>query len=219
MKRETGSRTLLMSVIMSAPGPVVVGLGLLAGKSSTQLADFVRRSAELLAIIAAYIVYKITNKSCDADAPRKERLERISNLFVGAMMCLSGAIMLLPALLGGSAEKGNVIPGLAIATLGMIANTIFWVRYRMLSRQSGNAILAVQSRLYRAKALVDICVTAVLLAVLLFPSAKATGVMDIIGSVFVALYLVWCGIKTIRESKSRLSAAGGRGNDTGTGLL
>ena len=58
MKRNaSGSRTFLWSVIMSSPGPLVVGLGLIAGRSSTQIADFVRRSAELLAIIMSFIVY------------------------------------------------------------------------------------------------------------------------------------------------------------------
>lgn len=202
MEKKAGGRTLLMSVIMSAPGPIVVGLGLLAGRSSTQIADFVRRSAELLAIIAAFVVYRVTNKAEDVREARKARLERMSNLFVGAMMCLSGILMLTLSVFGGSREKGNVIPGLIIAALGMVANTIFWVRYTKLSRTSGNAILAVQGRLYRAKALVDVCVTAVLLTVLLFPLAKVTGTLDIVGSGIVALYLVWCGIKTIRENKS-----------------
>ena len=30
-KEKSGSRTLLMSVLMSSPGPLVVGLGLLVG--------------------------------------------------------------------------------------------------------------------------------------------------------------------------------------------
>lgn len=200
MEKKAGSRTLLMSVVMSAPGPIVVGLGLLAGRSSTQIADFVRRSTELLAIIAAFAVYRMTNGAEGVDEARKARLERLSNLFVGAMMCLSGGLMLLLSVLGGSQEKGNVVPGLIIAALGMIANTIFWLRYSKLSRNSGNAILAVQGRLYRAKALVDVCVTAVLLIVLIFPSAKITGTLDLVGSCIVALYLVWCGIKTIREN-------------------
>ncbi len=57
--QKSGSRTLLMSVLMSAPGPLILGLGLLSGRSATQIADFFRRSSELLAIIMAYIVYKI----------------------------------------------------------------------------------------------------------------------------------------------------------------
>ena len=41
--KKSGERTLLLSVLMSSPGPLVVGLGLLSGRSSTQIADFVRR--------------------------------------------------------------------------------------------------------------------------------------------------------------------------------
>lgn len=205
MEKKAGGRTLLMSVIMSAPGPIVVGLGLLAGRSATQIADFVRRSAELLAIIAAFVVYRMTNRQEGADEMRRARLERVSNRFVGAMMCLSGVLMLVFSLLGGSQEKGNVVPGLAIAAMGMIANTIFWLRYAKLGRTGGNAILIVQGRLYRAKAMVDVCVTAVLLTVLFFPSARFTGTLDTVGSCIVALYLVWCGVKTIRENLTAAS--------------
>ena len=41
--KKSGAKTLLWSVIMSSPGPLVVGLGLLAGSSSTQIADFVEK--------------------------------------------------------------------------------------------------------------------------------------------------------------------------------
>lgn len=200
MKKGDGRRTLLWSVLLSAPGPIVVGLGLLAGRSSTQLADFLRRSAELLAIIAAYVVFLAANRAGTNEA-KKARLERGSNRFVGAMMCLSGGAMLFLAAFGSHAEKGNVIPGLVIALLGVTANTIFWFRYARLSKESGNAILTVQSRLYRAKALVDLCVSLVLLAVALFPQAGFTGWLDLCGSLVVALYLLWCGLKTLRETK------------------
>lgn len=202
MKNKSGRRTLLMSVLMSAPGPLVVGLGLLTGRSSTQIADFFRRSAELLAIICAYVVYLITNRDGVEDAARKAKLERVSNLFVGTMMCLSGTIMLALALFAPSAEKGNVIPGLVIAVLGVVANSLFWRKYTKLNRQGPNAILAVQARLYRAKALVDGCVTAALLTVALFPATSAARWIDLGGSVIVAVYLIWCGVKTVREQKN-----------------
>ena len=198
MSKRSGSRTLLMSVLMSAPGPLVVGLGLLAGRSSTQLADFFRRSAELLAIIAAFVTYRLAG---DAEPDRKAHLERRSNLLVGALMCLSGALMLALAIFAPSEDKGNVIPGLAIAVMGVIANCIFWRRYARLSRQEGDAILLVQSRLYRAKTLVDGCVTAALTAVLLLPGSPLAARLDTLGSAVVSLYLLWCGIKTVRENK------------------
>lgn len=198
-QKKSGTKTLLWSVIMSAPGPLIIGLGLFVGRSSTQIADFVRRSSELLAIIMAYVVYKITTKDGVCDTARKDKLERFSNLFVGAMMCLGGSLMLLLAFVSENEDKGNVIPGLAIALLGVIANTIFWRKYTKLNKQEPNAILAVQARLYRAKSLVDSCVTIALLSVALFPESQVSYYLDLIGSVIVALYLIWCGIQTILE--------------------
>lgn len=201
---RSGSRTLLLSVLMSAPGPLVVGLGLLAGRSSTQIADFVRRSAELLAIIMSFAVYQITTKDGMDGSEKRAKLERQSNIFVGAMMCLGGSFMVLLALASDTGEKGNVIPGLAIAVMGVIANTAFWVKYTRLNRKQPNAILQVQSRLYRAKSLVDTCVTAALLSVVIAPRSFVSQWLDFAGSLIVALYLVWCGVRTIFEaSKSK----------------
>ena len=197
--KKSGSRTLLWSVIMSSPGPLVVGLGLMAGRSSTQIADFVRRSSELLAIIMAFVTYKITTKDGQEDLVKKEKVERFSNLFVGAMMCLGGSIMLLLAFVSENEDKGNVIPGLTIAVLGVIANTIFWRKYTKLNKQEPNPILAVQARLYRAKSLVDSCVTIALLSVALAPGTTFSYYLDLIGSVIVAIYLIFCGVQTIRE--------------------
>lgn len=201
--QKSGSRTLLWSVIMSSPGPLVVGLGLLAGRSSTQIADFVRRSAELLAIIVSFVVYRITTKDGVCDEDRKTKLERISNTFVGAMMCIGGSLMLVLAWASEEADKGNVIPGLAIALMGVIANTIFWRKYTRLHKSEPNAILLVQARLYRAKSLVDGCVTIALLSVAIAPASPISFWLDLLGSVIVAIYLIWCGIRTIWESAGK----------------
>jgi len=198
-QKKSGSRTLLMSVLMSAPGPVIMGFGLLAGQSSTQIADFVRRSAELLGIIMAYVVYLLTNRNGKCNALRKARMERFSNLFVGAMMCLGGTIMLVLAFFSQNTDKGNVTTGLVIALLGVIANTLFWRKYTRLNKAEPNAILAVQARLYQAKSLVDGCVTIALLSVTLAPQSVFSFWLDKIGSAVVAVYLIICGIQTIHE--------------------
>lgn len=62
LKSKSGERTLLASVVMSSPGPIVVGVALYFGRSSTQLADFIRRSAELIAIIVSWIVFRIVQR-------------------------------------------------------------------------------------------------------------------------------------------------------------
>ena len=198
--KASGARTLLLSVLMSAPGPLILGLGLMTGRSSTQIADFVRRSAELLGIIMSFVVYRSTTKEGACDEERRARAERRSNAFVGAMMCLGGSLMVLLTFLSGDGDKGNVVPALCISGLGMVANSAFWLKYTHLDRKEHNAILRVQSRLYRAKALVDTCVTAALLSVLILPGSVISYWLDFAGSLVVAVYLIYCGIRTIIES-------------------
>ena len=200
--KKSGAQTLLWSVLMSSPGPLVVGLGLLSGKSSTQIADFIRRSAELLAIIMSFIVFKLTTKDEVCNEEKKQKLERISNVFVGAMMCVGGIFMIILAFMADSSDKGNVIPGLAIAVMGVIANSIFWRKYTHLNKIEPNAILMVQARLYRAKTLVDGCVTIALLSVVIAPATQISLCLDFMGSLIVAIYLVWCGVRTIYENIS-----------------
>ena len=198
LKNSTSEkRTLLLSVLMSSPGPLIVGIGLIIGKSSTQMADFVRRSAELVGIIAAFVTYCAANRDGAVDEAKKKHIEMISNLIVGSMMTLAGGIMLVISLLSEDTETGNVIPGLAVAIMGVIANTLFWIKYTKLNKASPDAIIAVQSRLYRAKSFVDMCVTAALLSVALFPGTKVSMFLDTIGAAIVAAYLAWTGIKTI----------------------
>lgn len=110
--------------------------------------------------------------------------------------------MLVLAFVSENEEKGNVIPGLVIAVLGVIANTIFWRKYTKLNKAEANEILAVQAKLYRAKSLVDACVTVALLSVALAPEAAFSYYVDLIGSVIVAIYLIGCGVDTVREHLS-----------------
>lgn len=202
MSNKSGKKTLLMSVIMSSPGPLVVGLGLMVGKSSTQIADFVRRSIELLAIILAFVVYSITTKNDSTDEIKKQKYERATNIFVSVAMVISGVIMTILAFASSSDEKGNVIPGLAIALLGVVANSLFWIKYNKLGKETNNKILIVQSNLYRAKTFVDLSVLIALVTVLLSTNPMVSYYFDLIGTVCVSVYLVFTGVTSfIKEMK------------------
>ena len=74
-EKKSGYRTLLVSVLMSAYGPVILGLGLRVGHSSTQIADFTRRTAELLALIVAFVVYAVTNGRKNMQPDQKQTWE------------------------------------------------------------------------------------------------------------------------------------------------
>ena len=204
---RSGQRTLLASVLLSAPGPLVVGIGLFFGRSSTQLADFVRRTAELLAIVISWVIYGVTNRDKSENAEKRERLERVANVSVGVAMCVSGLAMALITLMSANTEKGNVVPGLVIAGLGVVVNTWFWLRYSRLNQKTPNPILAVQARLYRAKSLVDAVVSAALITILVAPESPAAYFMDKAGSLFVAGYLVVNGVIAAREEPRGLAGA------------
>ncbi|NLM11555.1 MAG: cation transporter [Clostridiaceae bacterium] len=197
MRQKSGERTLLASVLLSSPGPIVIGIALLFGRSSTQLADFIRRTSELVAIIVSWIVFRTVHKSDEFDPLRKEKLEHTANLCVGLAMCLSGVAMIFIALFSSGTEKGNVIPGLVIALLGVITNSWFWMRYRKLNHEKPDAILSAQSSLYRAKSLVDACVVIALTVVTIAPGTQTALYVDLFGSIIVAAYLIMSGIITI----------------------
>lgn len=205
MKFKTSERTLLTSVLLSFPGPIVIGVGLLIGRTSTQLADFIRCTAEFLAMVVSWIIFRITNKDGNEDPIRKAKLEGIANLCVGLAMCLSGIVMVLIFLLSNNTEKGNVIPGLVIAILGAIVNLLFWFRYRSLNKSNPNVILALQSNLYCAKTLVDTCVTVVLIPILLYPASAISHHMDMAGSIIVAIYLLVNGMITLSKRKPKIN--------------
>ena len=202
MGNKSGKKTLLLSVIMSAPGPLVVGLGLLVGQSSTQLADFVRRSIELLAIILSFVVYCITTKDENVNTLKKEKYEKGTNIFVSSAMMISGIIMLILAITSSNVEKGNVIPGLIIALLGCIANSYFWFKYLKLAKETNNNILLIQGKLYRAKTFVDFSVLVALSVVLFSSNNLIAFYFDLIGTILVSIYLIFTGIKSfINEVK------------------
>ena len=205
MKSKSGERTLLAYVLMSSPGPIVLGIALFFGRSSTQLADFIRRTAELVAIIVSWIVFSILQKNEDQDLIYKEKLESTANLSVGIAMCLSGVALMFIALFSSNTEKGNVIPGLVIAILGVTTNTWFWLRYSKHNKEKPDAIMAVQSRLYRAKSLVDACVTIALCFIAIAPASAISRYVDMGGSIIVAIYLVVNGIITICSKKDFVS--------------
>lgn len=200
---KQAKKTMIMSILMSSLGPLILFINLFFGQSSTQIADFVRRAIELLAIILSFVVYLITTKDNMTDKTKKVKLEKASNIFVSIAMIVSGIIMIVLALISGNSDKGNVIPGFIIAFLGFIANTIFFIRYTSLGKKTNNSILSTQGKLYRAKTFVDLSVTIALFTVLIWPNSKVSYYFDLIGTILVSVYLIVTGIISLIKIKNK----------------
>lgn len=203
-KRE---KTLFAAVLLSIPGPLVTGIAAISSHSSTQLADFIRRSAELLALFVAWWVFRYLQRHTRLSEDNRTRLEQMAGLSVAFAMGCSGLIMLIISISRFSdyAPAGNVISGLVIAFLGLLTNTWFWWRYTMLTREQFNPVIAAQQKLYRAKASVDLCVVIALTVLTLAPNHPVSQYLDILGSCSVAIYLLYSAIDMLRSLKVQSS--------------
>ncbi|HNT77401.1 MAG TPA: cation transporter [Anaerolineae bacterium] len=198
-KEQAASRekTLLTALLLSAPGPLVTGLATLSSHSTTQLADFIRRDMELVALFLSWWVFRQLQRNTGLNAAEQSRLERAAGLSVAGTMLCSGLVMAIVALSRLSVYEpgGKVLSGLIIAILGLITNGAFWRRYTVLTREQYSSVIAAQQSLYRAKASVDLCVVTALTAVAVSPAHPATRYVDILGSIIVAGYLLWNGLR------------------------
>lgn len=199
---KRGSRTLLASILLSAPGPLVLGLGLLFGRSTTQIADFVRRTVELLATTISWLVYRST-ADLPNDDQKRVRLERQVDISVGVAMMISGVAMGFLTIIGliYPSDKGNVLPALIIATLGVITNGILARNYTVANSKTPNDVLKAQRTMYRTKTIVDGFVCGALIAVML-SSDTVTVIADFIGSLIVTIVLCVNGYNLLAKRRT-----------------
>lgn len=202
-KEQVNSRekTLLIALLLSAPGPLVTGLAVLSSQSTTQLADFIRRFVELAALFISWWIFRQLHQKSEPAEANQRKLERTAGLSIAGTMVCSGIVMLIVAVsrLSVFEPGGSVTLGLTIAVLGLLTNSWFWWRYTALTREQFSSVIAGQQQLYRAKASVDLCVVSALAAVAIAPTHPATQYVDILGSVIVAAYLFWSGLRMARS--------------------
>ncbi len=200
-----GERTLLIAVLLSSPGALVTGFAALTSQSATQLADFIRRTAELVASFVSWLVYHKLRKNSNSVEDSGARLEHLTNLTVAGAMGCSGIALFIVGVsrLFEFRASGSVIPGLIIAVLGMLTNGWFWHRYHTMGKKHPDPVIAAQKRLYRGKTCVDTCVAVTLAAVTILPDHPVTRYIDAIGTMAVALYLLYNGMDILLKLRKK----------------
>jgi divalent metal cation (Fe/Co/Zn/Cd) transporter len=208
-RKQAASRekTLLVAFLLSVWAPLTTGLAVLMSHSTTQVADFIRRTVELVALFVSWQVFRYVEGGQNPrllESEAKARVEKIASLSVASALGCSGLVMLALTLVRMSSFQpgGNVSLGLAIAVLGLITNAWFWQRYRRLTREHYNPVIASQVSLYRAKAFVDLTVILALTSILISPAHPLTRYIDQLGSAAVAGYLLWSSRRAWRSASS-----------------
>ncbi len=205
-KRE---KTLITALLLSMWAPLTTGIAVILSHSTTQLADFIRRTVELIALFISWRVFRYVEKGQEVTAEKKKRLEMLAGVSVAIALGVSGLVMFTITLarLDAFEPGGNVYPGLAIAALGLITNSWFFLRYKKMTAEHYNPVIDAQRLMYRAKAGVDLCVIIALSSVAIAPAAALTRYVDSLGSLAVAFYLLWSAINTLKTTLKNASAA------------
>lgn len=203
-KKQVAGRekTLIAALLLSMWAPLATGIAVILSQSTTQLADFIRRTVELLALFISWQIFRYTEKSEKVSPEQKVRLEKFAGFSVTVALTLSGLTMFMitASRISTFEPGGNVYPGIIIAFLGLVTNSWFLRRYTKMTRENYNAVIDAQRLMYRAKAFVDFFVIVGLTAVAIAPTAPVTPLLDALGSLAVAAYLVWSGVGTLRNT-------------------
>lgn len=190
-----GRKNLLFATLISIPGPILLLLGFEDGTGATQIADFLRRSCEFLSIFLAWILFEQAVASDNLALQRK--LETFVRIFTGLAMMISGGVMVYLAVAEFGGSKGSVWTSLILAAIGTLVNAKLFLNYRKLE----NGILSVQARLHRIKFLLDGWMVLILLLWVLIPVDAVRSMADALGSVGIALYILWSGLRLLREKE------------------
>jgi divalent metal cation (Fe/Co/Zn/Cd) transporter len=177
---------------------LATGIAVLMSCSVTQIADFIRRTMELFVLLLSWLVFRYLTRGEGPAEETKKKWERVVNLSVAVALGVSGLIMIFLALFRFQSFRpgGNVYLGLVIAVLGFGVNLWFWKRYIVLGSVDHDPIIEAQRRLYLAKVFVDICVISALSSIALIPAHVLTRYIDTLGSLAVAVYLLWSASQT-----------------------
>ncbi len=201
---KSRQKTLTTALLLSMWAPVTTGIAVIISNSTTQLADFIRRTIELLALFVAWLVFRYVQKGSHSSPAitieKKAQLEKIAGLSVFVALVISGITMFIVTLSRLSAFEpgGNVYLGLVIAILGFIVNSWFWRRYARMTQENYNLVIDTQRLMYRAKVMVDFCVVIALAAVAI--SVSYARYVDLMGSAAVSIYLICSGIDTLKTT-------------------
>ncbi len=209
-KAQIASRqkTLLAALLLSMWAPIVTGIAVLLSRSATQLADFIRRRVEFIALLISWQVFRYIEAGQDVSQEKKARLRKAAGFSVAVALSISGISIFGVTIIRiiDFQPGGNVYPGLAIAVLAIIVNSWFWIRYSRMTREHYNKVIDFQRLMYRAKTIVDLSVIIALSFIAIGPGLEATRYIDALGSVVVSFYLVWSGITTLRTTLKKIPA-------------
>lgn len=197
-------RTLRTACLLSAWAPAALGVALMLGPSTVLIADFIRRTSELLVTAASWRVFRRIARNPSHPPEVFEASERRVSQLVAVVLVLSTVIILVTAAIRGlsGAEVGWIVPGLLIACGGCAVNCWLWRRSRSLAKREPSPLIDAQWRFYRSKTIADVCVIATLIGGALTRGTVFSSWVDAVGACIIALFLATTAQRVMQRSAS-----------------
>lgn len=195
-------RTLRIAWMLSAWAPAALAVALFLGPSTVLIADFLRRTSELLVLFMSWRVFRRIAHSPSRPLEDFDASERRMSLGVALVLAISTCVILLAAgiRLYQGAEVGWIVPGLVIACAGGGVNLWLWRRNRRLAKQEPSPLIDAQWRFYRSKTLADICVVVTLISGAMLRSTAFSPIVDALGATIIALFLATTAKRVAQRS-------------------
>lgn len=206
--KQKKDKALKAAWILSLLAPLVTGIAFILGQTNILLADFFRRTAELLALFLAWFVFRKVAKGSNREYNYGyHKLEDLSSLFVGLIMIISFIIILYSSInrLINPSPSGWLLPGLIIASLGFIVNGWFWKRNYQLNKKEPTPVFEAQWRLYRVKTLIDFFVIITLILDMTLSSNLWSIYIDFFASLIIASILLVSGLYLMNNALKNLT--------------
>ncbi|NBG88713.1 cation transporter [Isachenkonia alkalipeptolytica] len=193
LKKEK-ERTLRAAWMISASAPLVTGFAFYQSGSVSVLADFFRRTLELMVLFSNWLIYKKILKSEEGVKEiDTKKLEGYAARGVMGVMAISFFVIFLNALrqLQDPQPLGEIWAAMIIGILGILVNGSFWWKNRALAKKEASSIFYAQWKLYRAKALMDVTLIIILSSSRIFEAYPLSLYFDPVGSIIMSFFLLY----------------------------
>ena len=200
---KSRSRMLLFSVVCTFLSLAPTAYAALVSNSTVLLADLLRCLAEFVAILLSWLVLvKMLREDRSTFNYDFGKLEQLSNLAVAAALFFTFLISVTSSV----QRFVNPVPvtgswfGLVFAILSVLGNGFWWIRNWQYNRESPSPVIAAQANLIRAKTMATLVVTLALGIPVLFGEFSWTIYLDPIGTLILALFVLYSAYAMISAS-------------------
>jgi len=203
--RSPKEKAAFIAVGFGALDAVLTTLTYLSSNSSALLADTLKTVLELCAAIVSLIVIRrVSNASSEDFNYGTGKLESLSSLFIGILMCIcllaitGNAVYRIfhPAHIGGA----GVWAGMALQLAYCGINGWIYLQNLKLSKQENSTLLKSQANLFLSKLLANAFIFASLLLGVIFADAKWAAQIDPVASLIIAMFILSCATGVFSSS-------------------